>query len=275
MAIVMNPQTMSKIQLADYMAEEILTEIGETATWSTSLGDVLVKVMPEESLRQFAQWSVSARVAWIQAAAADGRVVGWLNGIAKSAKPKQLATGTPEVWTQTGFTGGKAHRAQPTDITIGRLTIVAGPIHDIARLESYTLLLDLTGNFVLNTPPPPVPLIQGSGELFTHLAPLAPPPPPVHHPQSFVSLKWSDMGVYPASADFWRVLADSLAAVPGHILGVGCTAGLGRTGTTLAILARIEHGLNGPDAIAWVRSHYNASAVETKEQQAYVAALSL
>jgi len=51
---------------------------------------------------------------------------------------------------------------------------------------------------------------------------------------------------------------------------VGCAAGLGRTGTFIAALARLA-GID--DAVAWTRLHYDRRAVETSGQEAAVAAL--
>lgn len=51
---------------------------------------------------------------------------------------------------------------------------------------------------------------------------------------------------------------------------VGCAAGLGRTGTFIAALARLA-GIADP--VAWVRAHYDPRAVETGAQEAAVAAL--
>jgi hypothetical protein len=57
---------------------------------------------------------------------------------------------------------------------------------------------------------------------------------------------------------------------PGLPVYVGCAAGLGRTGTFIAALARLA-GIG--DAVAWVRAHYDPRAVETPAQEAAVAAL--
>jgi hypothetical protein len=51
---------------------------------------------------------------------------------------------------------------------------------------------------------------------------------------------------------------------------VGCAAGLGRTGTFIAALARLA-GI--ADGVAWTRANYDARAVETAAQAAAVAAL--
>lgn len=57
---------------------------------------------------------------------------------------------------------------------------------------------------------------------------------------------------------------------PGLPVYVGCAAGIGRTGTFIAALARLA-GID--DAVAWTRAHYDRRAVETPAQEAAVAAL--
>ena len=51
---------------------------------------------------------------------------------------------------------------------------------------------------------------------------------------------------------------------------VGCRAGIGRTGTFIASVARMA-GIT--DAVTWTRAHYHPHAVETLAQEACVAAL--
>lgn len=84
---------------------------------------------------------------------------------------------------------------------------------------------------------------------------------------------WPDFGV-PANTE---VVVEALRAVlqrarSGQDVEVGCIGGHGRTGTALACLAVLA-GHPANDAIAWVRSAYCAKAVETPEQEAFVAAL--
>lgn len=50
---------------------------------------------------------------------------------------------------------------------------------------------------------------------------------------------------------------------------MACTGGRGRTGMLLACLAVLD-GVPGADAVAYVRSRYDAHAVETPWQQLYV-----
>ena len=57
---------------------------------------------------------------------------------------------------------------------------------------------------------------------------------------------------------------------PGHDIYLGCRAGIGRTGTFIAAVARVA-GIE--DAIIWTRTHYHPRAVETRAQEASVAAL--
>jgi hypothetical protein len=85
-------------------------------------------------------------------------------------------------------------------------------------------------------------------------------------------VEWPDFGV-PASAE---AVAGELKAVlrrarSGEDIEVGCLGGHGRTGTALACLAVLS-GHPAAGAVAWVRSHYCAKAVETPEQEAFVAA---
>lgn len=77
----------------------------------------------------------------------------------------------------------------------------------------------------------------------------------------------------PTQAQLHQGLLETLRlmeAAPGLPVYVGCAAGLGRTGTFIAALARLA-GIE--DGVAWTRAHYDRRAVETREQEAAVAAL--
>lgn len=62
-------------------------------------------------------------------------------------------------------------------------------------------------------------------------------------------------------------LRAAMAAEPDRLFYIGCKAGLGRTGTVLACLAR-EAGVTG-DPVAWVRANHDPRAVETPAQEAF------
>lgn len=86
-------------------------------------------------------------------------------------------------------------------------------------------------------------------------------------------IDWPDFGV-PVNTD---AAIGALSTVlrrarSGERVEVGCIGGHGRTGTALACLAVLS-GYPARDAVAWVRSSYCAKAVETPEQEAFVAAI--
>jgi protein-tyrosine phosphatase len=58
-----------------------------------------------------------------------------------------------------------------------------------------------------------------------------------------------------------------MTAEPDRLFYIGCKAGLGRTGTVLACLAR-EAGIT-TDPVAWVRANHDPRAVETPAQEAF------
>ena len=80
-----------------------------------------------------------------------------------------------------------------------------------------------------------------------------------------------DFGVPDATA-LCRVLDAMLVAMqarPGDGYHVGCRAGLGRTGVALACLAQLTGVVEG-DPVAWLRARYDAEAIETAAQVAFV-----
>lgn len=104
---------------------------------------------------------------------------------------------------------------------------------------------------------------------------------------------WRDFGLYldaawkpdwPAGTIDWPDFR--LPACPDHALNqivstyervrsgerieVGCLGGLGRTGTVLACFCVLS-GLDAPSAIEWVRTGYDRRAIETAEQEQWVA----
>lgn len=90
-------------------------------------------------------------------------------------------------------------------------------------------------------------------------------------PWDHARLPWVDFGV--PDADELRVALEALLvrARRGERVEVGCLGCHGRTGTALACLAVLA-GTPPAEAVAWVRATYCEKAVETDEQQAFVAA---
>jgi hypothetical protein len=97
-----------------------------------------------------------------------------------------------------------------------------------------------------------------------YLDPAWSPPWPHEH------VDWPDFGT-PDAAELEAALARLLEqARTGTAVEVGCLGGHGRTGTALACLAVLA-GAPAATAVAWVREHYCAHAVETPDQEAFVA----
>jgi protein-tyrosine phosphatase len=94
-------------------------------------------------------------------------------------------------------------------------------------------------------------------------------------PWPHAHLDWPDFGV-PADVapvtDALRRLHDQARA--GERVEIGCYGGHGRTGTALALLAVIA-GHPATDAVAWVRANYCDKAVETPDQEGFVASFSV
>jgi hypothetical protein len=91
------------------------------------------------------------------------------------------------------------------------------------------------------------------------------PPWPHNH------LEWPDFGVPADPAPVVSALRSLLErARGGEQVEVGCLGGHGRTGTALACAA-VLCGLPSADAVAWVRGNYCEKAVESAQQEAFVA----
>lgn len=84
------------------------------------------------------------------------------------------------------------------------------------------------------------------------------------------TIDWEDFGLPRTPDDAARAIRATFdRARSGEHVEVGCYGGLGRTGTVLACMATLA-GVPVEDAVAWVRAHYQDSAVETAEQDAWV-----
>lgn len=84
-------------------------------------------------------------------------------------------------------------------------------------------------------------------------------------------LDWPDFGVPESTASTTTALQSLLEkARAGQRVEVGCLGGHGRTGTALACLA-VQAGQPADTAVDWVRTMYCRKAVETPEQETFVA----
>ncbi len=92
-------------------------------------------------------------------------------------------------------------------------------------------------------------------------------------PWAHALLEWPDFGLPPDEEDVVAALTAALErAQSGERVELGCLGGHGRTGTALACLAFLT-GHPKADAVAWVRANYCPDAVETAEQEQFVAQL--
>lgn len=84
---------------------------------------------------------------------------------------------------------------------------------------------------------------------------------------------WPDFGIPGDAVSFLVALRKALTrARAGQLVEIGCSGGHGRTGTALACLAVLS-GLSSAEAVGWVRRAYCGEAVETTEQEVFVAGL--
>src|SRR5829696_2586660 len=85
------------------------------------------------------------------------------------------------------------------------------------------------------------------------------------------TIDWPDFGV-PRDGETAaaQIRAAFARAQAGERVEVGCAGGLGRTGTVLACMAVLA-GMPAAAAVEWVRKNYDPRAVETAEQEQWLA----
>jgi hypothetical protein len=85
------------------------------------------------------------------------------------------------------------------------------------------------------------------------------------------TIDWQDLGL-PSDSEWAasRIHEAFVRAKNGEAVEVGCLGGLGRTGTVLACMSSLT-GLDASSSIAWVRANYRPDAVETTDQEEWVA----
>jgi protein-tyrosine phosphatase len=82
-------------------------------------------------------------------------------------------------------------------------------------------------------------------------------------------VRWPDFRLPSDRSDARAAFAEAWTRTGTDRVEVACGGGRGRTGTALACLAVLD-GVPGDRAVAYVREHYDARAVETPSQQRYV-----
>ncbi|WP_425564944.1 protein-tyrosine phosphatase family protein [Saccharopolyspora taberi] len=111
------------------------------------------------------------------------------------------------------------------------------------------------------------PLPEGARPEFAlHL--LGRRPPEVEWESRWV--RWPDFWLPKDRPAFAAALREAWERAGDERVEVACAGGRGRTGTALACLAVLD-GVPGHEAVAYVRAHYSAHAVETPWQRRFVA----
>jgi protein-tyrosine phosphatase len=80
---------------------------------------------------------------------------------------------------------------------------------------------------------------------------------------------WPDFRLPRSTAEARAALDDAYHRAAIERVEIGCSGGVGRTGTGLAVLA-VRAGIPADEAVAWVRAHYHRRAVETPWQRRWV-----
>jgi protein-tyrosine phosphatase len=93
-------------------------------------------------------------------------------------------------------------------------------------------------------------------------------PPPVAWEARW--LRWPDFGLPSDRTAAGDALREAWARARAERVEIACTSGHGRTGTALACVAVLD-GVPNREAVAYVREHYAARAVETPWQRRFIA----
>lgn len=82
-------------------------------------------------------------------------------------------------------------------------------------------------------------------------------------------VRWPDFWLPTSPGDALAALGEAFERAADQRVEIACDGGTGRTGTALAIVARLA-GVPASEAVSWVRNHYRPRAVETPWQRRFV-----
>ena len=82
-------------------------------------------------------------------------------------------------------------------------------------------------------------------------------------------VRWPDFRLPHHRSEAVEVLRHAHHQAARHRVEIACGRGVGRTGSAIAILARLA-GVLASEAVAWTRANYRAGAVETPWQRRFV-----
>jgi protein-tyrosine phosphatase len=82
-------------------------------------------------------------------------------------------------------------------------------------------------------------------------------------------VRWPDFRLPADARDAEDALREAWRRAENERVDIACGGGRGRTGTALACLAMLD-GLSAPEAVAYMREHYDRRAIETPWQRRYV-----
>lgn len=87
-------------------------------------------------------------------------------------------------------------------------------------------------------------------------------------------VRWPDFRLPCDTADAISAILEVHDRAVSQRVEVACDGGTERTGTVVALLARLA-GIPASDAVSWTRTHYRPKAVETPWQRRFVARVEL
>lgn len=82
-------------------------------------------------------------------------------------------------------------------------------------------------------------------------------------------VRWPDFDLPADTDDAIEALRGARQRARSERVEIACGAGIGRTGTAVAVLAMMS-GIKPDDVVAWVRRNYHPHAVETQQQQEWI-----